>query len=119
MSAPRFLADNDLHDRIVDSVLRLEPAVTFVRAREVGMDRATDAEVLAYANEHGLLIVSHDANTMTAAASERLARGEHFPGLLIVPQRRRGDPMIVNTLLAVFAASEAEEWRDRIEFLPF
>ena len=36
MSRPRFLADNDVRDAIVEGLLRREPAAQFVRARDVG-----------------------------------------------------------------------------------
>ena len=34
MSRPRFLADHDLNEHIIDGVLRREPAVEFLRARD-------------------------------------------------------------------------------------
>jgi hypothetical protein len=46
MSRPRFLADHDLNEQIVTAVLRREPALEFVRARDVGMSERPDAEVL-------------------------------------------------------------------------
>lgn len=96
MSHPRFLADHDLNEHIVYGVVRREPLVEFLRVRDVGMQESGDAEILKYAAHHALLIVSHDVNTMTGAAHRRIAAGEPMAGVL----------------------SEAEEWRDRIGFLP-
>ncbi len=53
MSRPRFLADNDVNDHLVDGVLRREPNIEFVRAREVGLAAKRDPEVLDYAARHG------------------------------------------------------------------
>ena len=64
MSRPRFLADHDLNDHIVDGVLRREPIISFVRARDVGFGDRPDDDVLDYAAEHGLIVVSHDVNTI-------------------------------------------------------
>jgi predicted nuclease of predicted toxin-antitoxin system len=72
MSRPRFLADHDLNEHIVDAVLRREPTIEFVRVRDVGMRESSDAEVLAFAAQQGLIVVSHDVNTMTSAAYEIL-----------------------------------------------
>ena len=47
MSRPRFLADHDLNEHIIDGVLRREPAVEFVRLRDVGLGDRPDSEVLA------------------------------------------------------------------------
>lgn len=45
MSRPRFLADHDLNEQIVTGVLRREPALECVRARDVGMSERSDAEM--------------------------------------------------------------------------
>ncbi len=52
MSRPRFLADHDLNEHILDGVLRREPAVEFVRARDVGLSDRPDPEVLEHAAAH-------------------------------------------------------------------
>ena len=56
MSRPRFLADHDLNEHIIDGVQRREPALEFVRAREVGMSDRPDAELLAYAAQQDLIV---------------------------------------------------------------
>ncbi len=117
MSQPRFLADHDLNENVVTGVLRREPAVTFLRVRDVGMQEAPDDEVLEYAEREMLLIVSHDVNTMPAAAYSRLARGLSFPGLVMVPQSL-SVRNVIDGLLLIWSASELEEWREQVVFLP-
>jgi hypothetical protein len=46
MSRPRFLADHDLNEHILDGVSRRETALAFVRARDVGLADRPDPEVL-------------------------------------------------------------------------
>ena len=46
MSRPRFLADHDLNEHIVQGVLRQEPSLEFVRVRNVGMSERSDEEIL-------------------------------------------------------------------------
>jgi hypothetical protein len=48
MSRPRFLADHDLNEHIVYGVLRREPAIEFLRTRDVDLHERADADVLAY-----------------------------------------------------------------------
>ena len=67
MSRPRFLADHDLNEHIIDGVLRREPALEFIRLREVGLSDRPDFEVLTFAADNTFLLVSHDVNTMPAA----------------------------------------------------
>jgi hypothetical protein len=47
MSRPRFLADQDFNEHIITGVIRREPAIEFVRLRDVGLERRPDSEVLA------------------------------------------------------------------------
>lgn len=117
MSRPRFLTDHDLNEHIVTGVLRREPALACVRVRDIGMSERSDAEVLAYAADHGLIVVSHDVNTMPSAAYARMSAGQKMSGLLMVKQ---SDPIgsIIASLLLIWSASEAEEWDGQVCFLP-
>ena len=118
MSRPRFLADHDLNEHIVHGVLRREPAIEFIRAHDVGMHERSDAAVLEYAAEHQMIVVSHDVNTMPANAYTRIRAGMPGTGLLMVKQ---SDPvgMIIDDLMLIWSASEAEEWQNVVGFLPF
>ena len=49
MSRPRFLADHDLNEAIIDGALRFEPALEFVKSRDMGLSDRPDAEALAWA----------------------------------------------------------------------
>ncbi len=116
MSRPRFLADHDLNDHIVDGVLRREPIIEFFRARDVGMDARPDPEVLEFAAAQGLLVVSHDVNTMLCHAFARLAACQPLAGLLMVRQTQPIGP-VIDSLVLIWSASEAVEWRDQVWFL--
>ena len=117
MSRPRFLADNDLDEHIITGVLRREPLIEFVRARDVALARAADPDVLSYAAEHGLAVVSHDVNTMPSHATARMMAGKGTGGLFMVRQR---DPIgpVIDSLVLIWSSSEAEEWFDQVVFLP-
>ena len=117
MSRPRLLADHDLNEHILDGVRRREPAIEIVRARGVGLADRTDPEVLAFAAAHGLLVVSHDVNTMPAQAFARIASGQPLTGLLMVRQTQPLGP-VIDSLVLIWSASEAEEWHDQVRFLP-
>jgi hypothetical protein len=117
MSRPRFLVDHDFSQLIVDGALRQEPAIDFVLAREAGLDRALDPALLDHAAAEGLIVLSHDSNTMTAAAVAAVTAGRPMARLIIAHQRA---PIgrVIDSLVLLWAASEAEEYRDRIKFLP-
>ena len=117
MSRPRFLADNDLMDQIVLGVLRREPTLVMTRLREVGLAKAPDTSVLEFAAREGFIVVSHDVNTMRAAAGARLTNGQEMAGLLLVHQR---SPITqtIEDLILIGVASDAAEWVGEIQFLP-
>jgi hypothetical protein len=117
MSRPRFLADHDLNEHIVTGVLRQEPTMEVLRVRDLGMSDRSDEEILDQAERDRLLVVSHDVNTMPAAAYARLSRGQSFPGLFMVQQSSPIGP-VVESRLTIWAASDLEEWKDRVVFLP-
>jgi predicted nuclease of predicted toxin-antitoxin system len=68
MSRLRFLADPDFNEHIVVGVRRREPTIEFSRVRDLRMSERPDVEILEYADREGLIVVSHDVNTMSAAA---------------------------------------------------
>lgn len=117
MSRPRFLTDQDFNDIIIRGVERLEPSIDFLRIRDVGLAEAPDAEVLAYAAANGWLVLSHDVNTMIAVAYEQFARGQLATGLLMVRQQA-AVARIIDEVVMIWAASEAEEWHNQVRFLP-
>ena len=116
MSRPRFLADEDLNPEIILGLLRVEPSVDLVAVGDVGLAGRPDPEVLAYAAADGRIVVSHDANTMTAHASTRVKAGLAMPGLLIIHQWMGIGPPI-QWLLTMWEATEAEEWLDTVAFV--
>lgn len=106
MSRPRFFADHDLNEHLVRGVVRREPAIEFIRAHNIGMHERSDAEVLAYAAEHQMLVISHDVNTMPANAYTHIRAGAPMAGLLMVKQ---SDPvgMVIDDLILIWSASKA------------
>lgn len=117
MSRPRFLADNDLNEHIIQGVLRREPLAEFVRLRDIGLAAADDPDVLDYAAREGFLVVSHDVNTMPAHAFGRVASGAAMAGLLMAHQHQPIAP-VIESLVLIWSASELEEWRETVRFLP-
>jgi hypothetical protein len=81
------------------------------------MSERSDPDFLEYAAREGLIVVSHDVNTMPGHAVSRINAGEIVSGLLMVQQTQPIAP-IIESLLIIWSASEAEEWQGQIVFLP-
>jgi len=117
MSRPRFLADHDLNEHIIVGVLRREPAIEFLRVRDLGMSQASDEAVLEFAQRQGLLVVSHDVNTMPAAAYACLSVGASFSGLFMV-QQSLPIAVVIDNLLLIWSGTDLEDWTNQVVFLP-
>jgi hypothetical protein len=117
MSRPRFLADQDFNEHILQGAERREPGLECVRVRDIGLQNRSDSEILDYAAAHGFIVVSHDVNTMTAAAYTRVAAAQPMNGLLLANQR---DPVaeIIEDLILIAVATEAGDWTNQVCFLP-
>jgi hypothetical protein len=81
------------------------------------LDSVLDPEVLRIAAEQARILISHDENSMPHHFRAFLKSGMHSPGVLIVPQ---GVPTgaAIESILLLWIASEANEWRDRVAWLP-
>lgn len=112
----RFQADADLNEDIVTGLLRRAPEMDFQTAGAAGLRGLDDPVVLTRAAQEGRALVSHDYKTMPGHFAEFIISGES-PGLLIVPQNLDTQTAI-EELLMVWAASEAEEWTNRVARLP-
>src|SRR5712692_3456757 len=112
----RFQADADLNQVIVSAVVRRVPAIDFRAASAAGLAGLKDQEVLAVAARDGRVLVTHDQATMPRHFGEFL-RSQRSPGLIVVPQHL---PLgeVADDLILIWTATEAEEWTDRIAFLP-
>src|SRR5438105_495615 len=80
----RFLADENFDDRILHAMLELEPALDVVRARDVGLAATDDRDLLEWGAGEGRVVLTHDVNTMSAYAFERLRAGRPLAGVVLV-----------------------------------
>jgi Domain of unknown function (DUF5615) len=113
----RFQADADLNEDIITGFLRREPAVDFQTATTAGLRLLSDSDVLSLAARAGRVLVSHDRRTMPRTFAAFVSSNVS-PGLFIVSQK--ADLLIViDELLLVWSASEAEEWTNQLFTIPF
>jgi hypothetical protein len=113
----RSQADNDLHEDILRSAKRLQPAIDFQRAPELGLHTGIDdREVLRLCAEQNRMLVTPDRHTMPAHFIEFI-KDHHSPGIFIV-SRKLPIGRATEWLVLYWEASEAEEYRDQIIDLP-
>ncbi len=112
----RFQADADLKHAIVSATLRREPTIDFRSAPSAHLAGRDDMEVLAIAAQEGRVLVSHDSRTMPSHFAEFISNNTS-PGIVIASQRL-GIAVVVEELLLIWSASDADEWLNRITHLP-
>ncbi|MFY9225279.1 MAG: DUF5615 family PIN-like protein [Blastocatellia bacterium] len=112
----KFQADADLNQHIVKAVLRHEPTIDFQTATLANLEGVPDPEVLQIAADEGRLLLSHDQTTMPIHFAEFIS-SQNSPGLIIVP-KHLPISIAVENLVLIWAASEAEEWINRVRYIP-
>jgi predicted nuclease of predicted toxin-antitoxin system len=112
----RYQADADLNQTIVTGVLRRESKIDFQTATAAGLKGVKDSEVLAIAAQQGRILVSHDRKTMPSEFAVFITSNQSS-GVIIV-SRKLPTEVVIEQLLLIWAASNAEEWINRIAKLP-
>jgi hypothetical protein len=113
---PRFQADADFNHKVILGLRRRDTTIDFQDAHAGSVIGLPDIEVLSMAAEMGRILVSHDRSTMPSHFAQFLAT-RHSPGLIIVDQELdvgRG----IEELLLIWAATDIEEWHDKIGYVP-
>jgi len=113
----RFLADADLNKAIVTGSVRREPSLDFLTAHDAGLRNMTDLQVLVLAAQLQRALVSHDAGSMPTHFRSFRNAGGHSPGVFLIAQNLDVGTAI-DELVLVWAASDAEEWENRLVWVP-
>jgi hypothetical protein len=113
---PKFIADADLNQDVIDGVLRRSPDCDFLNADEGGTRGLDDPSILRLAPATDRIVVSHDRNTMTAHFYRFLEQSPS-PGLIIVRQSLDFGE-VVEQIVLFSEASDADELRGFITWLP-
>jgi len=92
-----------------------------VTAVEAGIKLLPDPEVLAWAAEHGRILLTHDQR-MEPDVYARVERGLPVPGVICVPQHltrsKKGMQTVLEDLKVVALAGLPEDFSDRLQWLP-
>ncbi len=115
----RFLADEDVNGAIVQGLQTREPAIDILDVKTAGLRGTPDPTLLELAALEHRAVITSDRHTMTHYFRQRIDAGEPTSGLFVLPQKTAAVGEIVEFLLLVWSASESEEWRNRIVYLPF
>ena len=112
-----FAVDENFNMHIVNGVLRRLPTADIVRVQDAGLEAADDPVVLEWAANEGRVLLTHDANTLTSFAYDRIATGSRMPGVFEVPLKVPIGVAIEEILLLSECSLEGE-WEGQVNYLP-
>jgi Domain of unknown function (DUF5615) len=110
-------ADENFNGNIVCGLLRRQPTLDLVRLQEVGLSRAEDPVVLAWAAQEGRILLTHDVSTITRYAYERVQTGQPMPGVFEVSRDLSIGHAIEEILLLAECNLEGE-WEGQVRYPP-
>jgi predicted nuclease of predicted toxin-antitoxin system len=112
----KFQADWDLDGRVLRGLRRIAPEIDMRTASNAGLEGLEDPEVLRVAAASSRILVSQDRSTMPGHF-RRFVAGSESPGVILV---RAAVPIgvVIEELLLIWAASEPEEWKNRLVWIP-
>jgi len=93
------------------------PTLDCLLAQETEIYQGEDPDVLDWAALHNRVVLTHDVNTMTKYAYERLAAGQPLPGMVVVPKELPIGAAI-EELVTLLYCSFPEEFPGRVIHLP-
>jgi len=116
----RFLLDENESPRLKAALLRFNPAIDILRVGEPGAPPwgTPDPDILRYLELSQRVLVTSNRTTMPAHIEAHWAAGGHLWGLFWI-RPRTSIGRLARELFLVWEASEADEWIDRLDWIPF
>lgn len=85
--------------------------------QDAGLQGADDTAVLDWSASEGRVLLTHDANTITAFAYQRVAQGLPMPGVFEVSLRVPLS-IAIEEILLLAECGVAGEWEGQVNYLP-
>lgn len=114
----RLMADENFNFDIVRGLYQHNPEIDLVTVQEMGWHGISDPEVLERAAADDRIVLTHDRNTMTGYAYDRVRVGQPLPGAFVV-SKLVSVGQAVQSLIMVLECSESIEWENQVIFLPY
>lgn len=112
-----ILIDENFDHRIIRGLRLRLSHFDFLIVQQIGMSGVDDPTLLDWAAKEGRVIVTHDVNTVTTHANDRLKRGLPMPGVIIVPEQLEVGRAIDDLEIFIECSSLADA-ENQIQYLP-
>ena len=115
----RYLIDENLSPDIKSALARFDASIDVIRIGDVTAPTfgTLDPEILLFLERSQRLLVTNNRKSFPVHIQRHHAAGRHHSGIALV---RRGTSRrrLIDELCLMWAAVEAEEWIDRIDWIP-
>ncbi|MGF1934313.1 MAG: DUF5615 family PIN-like protein [Nostoc sp. ChiQUE02] len=113
----RLLADENFNNQIVRGILRRKSEIDIVRVQDVGLSKTDDRVILEWAAQQGRVLLTHDVETITRYAYERVQAGLEMPGVFEI-SRSISVGLAIEDILLITKGSFEGEWEGQVQYLP-
>ena len=113
----RLLADENFNNQIVRGLLRQRPEIDIVRVQDVDLSETDDQVILEWAAQQGRILLTHDVETMTRYAYERVQAGLEMPGVFEI-SRNVPVRLAIEEIILITEGSFEDEWEGQVQYLP-
>jgi hypothetical protein len=113
----RLLADENFNNQIVRGILRRRLEIDIVRVQDVGLSETDDRIILEWAAQQGRILLTHDVETMTRYAYNRVQAGLEMPGVFEI-SRSVPVRLAIEEIILIAEGSFEGEWEGQVQYLP-
>jgi hypothetical protein len=116
---PRFLLDEHVNRAIQRQLRRLDAQIGVLAIGDPGAPPTgtSDPDILIWLEENGYILVTENRSTIPLHLADHFAAGRHILGVLWI-RPDVGIGRIIEELYLIWLASAAEEYQDRLLFIP-
>ncbi|MEO1350016.1 MAG: DUF5615 family PIN-like protein [Cyanobacteria bacterium J06635_15] len=113
----RLLADENFNNQIVRGILRRRSDIDIVRVQDVGLSTTDDRVILEWAAQKRRILLTHDVETMTRYAYERVQAELAMPGVFEI-SRSVPIGLAIEEVILITEGSFEGEWEGQVQYLP-
>lgn len=111
-----FLADENFRKSIINGLLLREPNLDLVTVQEVGLRTKSDDVILEWAAQQNRIVLTHDVETMTDFAYQRIEAGRKMPGVIeVLDGFSIGN--VIEEILLIAQAGTSADFEDQVWYL--
>jgi hypothetical protein len=118
MNGITFLLDVHVPEYLADELVRLEPAIEVLHADSEEIKDLKDPDLLVYAEEKQLTLVTMDKKSMPVHLANHYRKGRHTWGVCML---RQDFPVTryAEDLVLIWSCFKLEDLRDWSDYLPW